>query len=98
MVLRALYVAAQLALDLALHRVADAVIAQAISYQDSFRRLAEAGHVDGELEDRLAAWAGFRNVLAHLYASVDYDRAYDGLSEIDDLRESAAIVAAAIER
>jgi predicted nucleotidyltransferase len=38
---------------------------------DGFRRLADAGILERDLAERLAAWAGFRNVLAHFYASVD---------------------------
>lgn len=66
MVLRALYVATQAAVDLAMHLGAD------------------AGFLERDLAERLAAWAGFRNVLAHFYVSVDYERAYDALSETPD--------------
>jgi uncharacterized protein YutE (UPF0331/DUF86 family) len=97
MVLRALYVAAQSALDLALHLVSDGALPQAITYQDSFRRLAEGGVIDTALADRLAGWAGFRNVLAHLYASIDLDRVHASLSEVDDLKRFAAIVAAKLD-
>lgn len=97
MVLRALYVATQAAVDLAMHLCADAGLPQPVTYQDSFRRLAEAGDVEAELADRLAAWAGFRNVLAHSYARVDYDRVHDALGELRDLAQFAAIVAARID-
>lgn len=93
MVLRALYVATQAAVDLAMHLGADAGLPPAVTYQDAFRRLAEAGVLDGDLAERLAAWAGFRNVLAHSYAAVDYNRAYDALDELGDLERFAAIVA-----
>ncbi len=93
MVLHALYVAAQSAVDLAMHIGADAGLPQAGSYQDAFRRLGEAGTIETDLGERLAAWGGFRNVLAHMYAVVDHDRAYDALSEIDVLEKFAAIVA-----
>jgi uncharacterized protein YutE (UPF0331/DUF86 family) len=94
MVLRALYVASQAAVDLAMHLGADAGLAPAMTYQDAFRRLVDAGVLERELAERLAGWAGFRNVLAHFYASVDYDRVYDALGELDDLERFAAIVAA----
>jgi uncharacterized protein YutE (UPF0331/DUF86 family) len=49
------------------------------------------------LGERLAAWAGFRNVLAHSHASVNYDRAYDALAELGDLEQFAAVAAARID-
>jgi uncharacterized protein YutE (UPF0331/DUF86 family) len=94
MVLHALYVATQSALDLAMHLGADAGLPQAETYQDAFRRLGEAGWLEPPLVERLAAWAGFRNVLAHLYATVDYDRAYDALTDVSDLERFAAVVSA----
>lgn len=93
MVLRALYVAVQSAVDLAMHLGADQGLPQAATYQSAFHRLGEAGLVDAELARRLASWAGFRNVLAHFYAVVDYDRAFDALAEVGDLEAFAAIVA-----
>jgi uncharacterized protein YutE (UPF0331/DUF86 family) len=92
MVLHAFYVTIQAALDLAMHLGADARLPQAATYQDSFRRLVDAGVLDRELSERLAAWAGFRNVLAHLYAATDYDRVYDSLAEVGDLERFADIV------
>jgi len=97
MVLHALYVAVQAALDLAMHLGADAGLPEAGSYQDAFRRLGEAGVVERDLAARLAAWAGFRNVLAHFYPVLDYDRAYDALSEIGDLEAFAVVVARVLE-
>jgi uncharacterized protein YutE (UPF0331/DUF86 family) len=97
MVLRALYVAAQAAVDLAMHVGVDAGLPAAATYQDAFRRLADGGLLDLQLAERLAAWAGFRNVLAHSYASVNYDRAYDALAEIGDLERFAGMVATRID-
>jgi uncharacterized protein YutE (UPF0331/DUF86 family) len=97
MVLRALYVAAQAAVDLAMHLGADAGLPAAATYQDAFRRLADAGLLDRARAERLAAWAGFRNVLAHSYASVSYDRAYDALAELGDLERFAEMVAARLD-
>lgn len=97
MVLRALYVATQAAVDLAMHLGADAGLPPAATYQDAFRRLADAGVLERGLAERLAAWAGFRNVLAHSYASVDYNRAYDSLSELDDLDRFALVVATRVD-
>jgi len=92
MVLHALYVAVQSAVDLAMHLGASEGLPEAATYQDAFRRLADAGLIEGGLAERLAAWAGFRNVLAHLYAAIDYDRVYDALGEIEDLERFARAV------
>jgi uncharacterized protein YutE (UPF0331/DUF86 family) len=92
MVLHALYVAVQAAVDLAMHVGADEGLPEATTYQDAFRRLADAGLIERELAERLAGWAGFRNVLAHLYATIDYGRVYDALQEIGDLEDFAKIV------
>ena len=97
MVLHALYVATQSAVDLAMHLGADAGLPQAETYQDAFRRLGEAGWLEPTLAERLAAWAGFRNVLAHLYAVIDYDRVYDALAEVSDLERFAALVSARLD-
>ena len=97
MVAHALYVAAQATVDLALHVSADAGLPKAGTYQDSFARLCEAGIIDRTLAEKLAGWAGFRNVLAHLYAFTDYDRVYDAISEIDDLDQFVSIIEARID-
>jgi hypothetical protein len=80
-----------------MHLGADAGLPQAATYQDAFRRLAEADFLDRALAERLAAWAGFRNVLAHFYATVNYDRVHDALSEISDLERFAAVVSARLQ-
>ncbi|MBI5479583.1 MAG: DUF86 domain-containing protein [Deltaproteobacteria bacterium] len=98
MVLHAIYLATQSAVDLALHLGADAGLAQAGSYADAFHRLADAGFLDRALAARLAGWAGLRNVLAHFYPVVDYDRVHDALAEIGDLEAFAVLVAREVER
>jgi uncharacterized protein YutE (UPF0331/DUF86 family) len=44
-------------------------------------RLAQAGILSPELSMRLQGWAGLRNVLAHLYTTVDLDRLYAAMIE-----------------
>lgn len=97
LVLHSLYLAVQACVDLAMHLGADAGLPQAQSYQHAFKRLGESGAIDKDLADRLAGWAGFRNVLAHFYPIVDYNRVYDALSELDDLEEFARIVARVLQ-
>ena len=50
-------------------------------YCDSVRRLAAAGVVEPSLADRLARAAGFRNVVAHAYESLDMARVHRAASE-----------------
>jgi uncharacterized protein YutE (UPF0331/DUF86 family) len=93
MVLHALYVAAQAAIDLALHAAADAEQPAAATYQEAFERLAAAGRIDRTLATRLMGWAGLRNVLAHHYATIDYARIAATLAnELPDLEQFAAVV------
>lgn len=96
MVLHALYVAVQAAVDLAMHLGADAGLPQAATYQDAFRRLGEAKLIEEGLAQRLAGWAGFRNVLAHSYAIVDFDRVFEALGEVQDLEKFAALISQAL--
>ncbi len=93
MVSHALYVAAQSAIDIALHAAADVETASAGSYQQAFARLASAGRIPVELTTRLAGWAGLRNILARHDASVDYGKIASTLAtELPDLDEFAALV------
>lgn len=94
MVLHALYIAAQAAIDLALHAAADAEQPASTTYQQAFEHLASTGKLDQALAERLKGWAGLRNVLAHHYASIDYARIATTLAdELPDLEAFAAIVA-----
>ncbi len=94
MVLHALYIAAQAAIDLALHAAADAEQPSSATYQQAFERLADAGKLDRDLASRMMGWAGLRNVLAHHYASIDYARIAATLAhELPDLERFATAAA-----
>ncbi len=97
LVLHALYLAVQASVDLALHIGADTLVPQSGSYGDAFRRLGTSGALDPALAERLAGWAGLRNVLAHFYPIVDYDRVHAALHETRDLRAFAEFVACALD-
>lgn len=83
MVLHAMYVAVQAAIDLALHALADAEQPLGTTYREAFAKLADAELVSPELAGQLEGWAGLRNVLAHHYAAIDYDLVHAAL--VDDL-------------
>lgn len=89
----ALEVAVQCAIDLALELVARRGLAVPQSYRDAFVVLARGGAIEAGLADRLQAWAGMRNVLVHMYTTLDLDRVHAALFELDALREFHRIAA-----
>jgi uncharacterized protein YutE (UPF0331/DUF86 family) len=46
------------------------------SYADAFRRLEQARIIDTPLADRLVRAAGFRNIVAHAYETLDMRRVH----------------------
>jgi len=85
MVLHALFIASQSTIDLALQAVKALEIPSDGTYRDAFRGLATAGQLDAELTNGLQGWASFRNVVAHFYPVIDFDRVFDALHQRDDL-------------
>lgn len=82
----ALETAGQCAIDVALQIVAARSLGAPQSYRAAFDALARAGLIDADLAAELAGWAGLRNVLAHLYTTIDLDRMHAALSETASLR------------
>jgi len=99
MVSRAMELAAQCCVDLALAIAARRGLGIPETYREAFARLAQAGIITAEHASVLQGWAGLRNVLAHLYASIDLDRLFAALrSDLDPLRSFARVAAAEIQR
>lgn len=71
-----LWQATQIVIDLAMAACLSLKLGTPASYADAFRRLQEAGIVDGALADRLVRAAGFRNVVAHAYETLDMSRVF----------------------
>ncbi len=93
MVLHALYIAAQAAIDIALHATANAEQPTSPTYQQAFANLAATGRLDAALAKRLMAWAGLRNVLAHHYTRIDFTLIARTLAmDLGELEQLAAIV------
>ena len=68
------------------HVIADRGWQQPRTYRDAFTILAEHGILTTSLADRMAGWAGLRNILVHLYLEVDHERLYTILQEeLEDL-------------
>lgn len=61
-------------------------------YGDIVPRLASRGVLEAKLAERLAQVSGFRNVLVHEYAAVDFGLVHDKLQHLDDLRAFAAAI------
>lgn len=71
-----LWLAVQLAIDLALWACVQLRLGAPATYADAFRALAAAGHLDAKLADELVRAAGFRNVVAHAYEGLDLARVH----------------------
>jgi len=62
-------------------------------YYESIMRLAEIGVLPAELARTLAPVAGFRNVLVHEYAGINWDEVYRNFQRLADLRAFAERIA-----
>jgi len=90
MVLHALYLATQSAIDLAFHVIASEGLTRPTTYQQAFLELGEGGILDRDLASRLTGWAGLRNIVAHSYPVIDFDLIHKTISEeLSDLVEFA---------
>ena len=76
-----LWQATQIVIDLAMSVCVSRKLGTPSNYADSFRRLREGGVIDAGLADRLARAAGFRNLVAHAYESLDMRRVYQAATE-----------------
>ncbi len=94
MVSRAIEVAAQCCVDLAMTLLARRGLGIPETYREAFSLLAQNGLITPELAGVLQGWAGIRNVLAHMYAEVDLDLLYAALtSDREPLEEFGRIAA-----
>lgn len=88
-----LFVALQDCLSLAAHWLADAGLDVPQSYAQVFHGLGARGVVPPELSARLAAASGLRNLVAHRYGVLDWDRIHEIAStRLDDLLELCDIL------
>ena len=94
-----LWQATQIVIDLAMSACLSLKLGTPSSYADAFRRLAEGRAIDAQLADRLARAAGFRNVVAHAYESLDMVRVFAAATNGPaDLRAFLAQIAAGAAR
>jgi uncharacterized protein YutE (UPF0331/DUF86 family) len=81
-----LWQAVQMVIDLAVAACLKFDLGAPQGYGDAFRRLAASRVIPADLADRLARAAGFRNLVAHAYDTLDMARVYraaaDGPSDL----------------
>jgi uncharacterized protein YutE (UPF0331/DUF86 family) len=77
MVLHALLISIQSAVDIANHIIAEEGFRKPSTYRESFEILHEEGIISVALSDKLSDLAGFRNVLVHIYLRLDIDAVYE---------------------
>jgi uncharacterized protein YutE (UPF0331/DUF86 family) len=73
-----LWQATQIVIDVAVGACIALNLGTPESYADAFRRLERAGLIDTPLASRLVRAAGFRNVVAHAYETLDMARVHAG--------------------
>lgn len=89
---RALQLAIQAATDIANHLLAEDTDVTPEDYGAAFRALAPLGIIETSLAERLAAAAGLRNILVHMYLDLDHARVWEAIGRIEDLVQFAAAI------
>ena len=82
---RNLEVAAQCCIDICNRIIALENAPKPEDYYEAIQQQGELGVLPSEFADRLAPLARFRNVLAHQYLGVNWDKVYSHLQQLDDL-------------
>jgi uncharacterized protein YutE (UPF0331/DUF86 family) len=92
-----LLIAIEAALALCYHVSARQLRAVAEDYAGCFESLETGGLIPPDLSRRLQQMARFRNLLVHVYWTVDYDRVFDVLEgDLNDLLEFSRTMAALV--
>lgn len=76
MVLHAMLVSIQAAIDIATSLIAKEGLGKPTTYRETFEILGQAGLISEDLAEELSDLAGFRNVLVHIYWQLDLDQVY----------------------
>jgi len=72
-----LWQATQIVIDQAMRACLALDLGAPANYGDAFRLLQQAGVIDGGLADRLVRAAGFCNIVAHAYGTLDLKRVHE---------------------
>jgi len=93
MVLHALLVSIQAAIDIANHLIVERSLRRPSTYRESFEILSDEGIIPSELGDDLSDLAGFRNVLVHIYWRLNLEEVYGVLkNDLGSVKEFRDIV------
>ena len=93
MILHALLISIQSAIDIANHIIADKGFRKPSTYHESFEILYKEGLIPKNLSDKLSDLAGLRNVLVHIYWRLDIDAVYEVLQhDLGVLKEFESVV------
>ncbi len=74
---RILHLSCECMLDIAQHVISDLGLRQPEDYKDTMQVLREEGILEDGLAAQLKDWMGFRNVLVHLYLTIDHGKCWD---------------------
>jgi uncharacterized protein YutE (UPF0331/DUF86 family)/predicted nucleotidyltransferase len=77
---RRLQTAIESCINIGNHLIARLGLRPPVDYADVFRGLAEGKLLPGELAQQMMDMARFRNLLVHVYWSIDHERVYDALA------------------
>ena len=94
---RNLQLAIECLIDIGNHIVSSEKLGPPDTYADIFKMLGKAGIYPPAFGEKLAAMAGFRNILVHDYLSKDPRKVYDNLSLIDDFISFAGYIEAYLQ-
>jgi len=89
---RNLEVAAQCCIDISNRIISTEKAQKPHDNHEAILRTGELGVLPPDFARHLAPIAGFRNILAHQYLSVDWDEVYRHLQRLDDLVRFAELV------
>ena len=95
---RWLQLAIQTCIDIGAQLVSELAVDPPADYAGVFRSLAATGHIDSDLGNALAAAAGQRNVLVHMYMDIDDREVFAALDRLDTFRRFAAAAQALADR
>jgi uncharacterized protein YutE (UPF0331/DUF86 family) len=76
MVLHAMLVSIQSAIDVATYLIAEEGLGKPVTYRETFEIMGQCGLISEELAEELSDLAGFRNGLVHIYWQLDLDQVY----------------------
>ena len=95
---RNLQVAIQCCIDIGNHTIAATGLRAPNDYGDIFRILDENQIIGHDLAETFVKMAGFRNILVHVYISIDLRRVHQGINMLSDFEEFAKAIVAWLQK